>query len=107
MLQTHARLVEQLAALAMVAVLAGGDEVVPGVGAATVARDHMVEGQVMRLGAAVLAGVLVADEDLASRQAHARAGTLDPVVEANDRRCVEDRGCGADLGVVVLDYFGL
>ncbi len=64
-LQAHARLIDELAALAMVAVLARGNEVVPGVHAAAVARDDVVERQVVRRRAAVLAGVLVADEDLA------------------------------------------
>src|SRR3990172_2753866 len=53
--QAHARLIHQPATLAVVAVLARRDEVVPGVRAAAVARDDVVKGQVVRLCAAVLA----------------------------------------------------
>ena len=53
--QPEARLLERLAALAVVARLAGGDEVLPRVAAATMARHDVVERQVVRLAAAVLA----------------------------------------------------
>ena len=105
--QTQAGLLERLAALAVVARLAGGDEVLPGVAAAAVARHDVVEGQVVRLAAAVLAGVPVAREDLAPRQLDARPRPADQVLEADD-------GGRAVLGphrpdhlVVVLDHFGL
>ena len=59
-------LLEEMATLAMVAGLAGGDEVLPGVAAAAMARDDVVEGKVVGLAAAVLAGVPVPGEDLAT-----------------------------------------
>ena len=64
--QAQARLLERLAALAVVAALAGGDEVLPGVTAPAMARHHVVERQVVRLPAAVLAGVTVTAEHLAA-----------------------------------------
>src|SRR5687767_8278082 len=57
--QADARLFRCLAALAVVARLAGGDKVVPGVGTATMAGQDVVERQVMPHTPAVLAGVAV------------------------------------------------
>ena len=76
-MQPEARLLERLAALAVVARLAGGDEVLPGVAAAAMARHDVVERQVVGLPAAVLAGVAVAGEDLAPRQLHPRSRAAD------------------------------
>src|SRR5438046_2560388 len=50
-------LLEHLAALAVVALLAGRDEVLPRVAAAAVTRNDVVQGEVRGLPAAVLAGV--------------------------------------------------
>ena len=58
--QAHARLLGRPAALAVVARLARGDEVLPRVAAAPMARHDVVEGEVVRLAAAVLAGVAIA-----------------------------------------------
>ena len=71
-------------------------------------RGHdVVEGQVVRLPAAVLAGVPVAREDLAARQLDPRPRPADEVLEPDD-------GGRAVLGprrpdhlVVVFDHFGL
>ena len=57
--------------------------------------------------AAVLADVAVAGEDLAPRQAHARARPPDAVLELDDRRRAQDGRRRPDLGVVVLDDLGL
>ena len=84
--QPQPRLLERLAALPVVARLAGGDEVLPGVAAAAMARDDVVERQVVRLAAAVLAGVPVAGEDLAPRQLDPRPRPLDLVLEPDDAR---------------------
>jgi hypothetical protein len=46
--------------LAVVAVLAGGDDVLPVVLAAAIAGEDVVEGEVTRAASAVLAGVAVA-----------------------------------------------
>ena len=53
------RLLERLAALAVVAGLAGGDQVLPAVAAPAMARHHVVEGEVLQEGdliATVVAG---------------------------------------------------
>src|SRR6188508_2291923 len=85
--QAHPRLIHEAAALAVIAVFARSHEVVPRVCAAAMPRNDVIERQVVRLDAAVLAGVLVANEDFASAQTDARTGTLDSVLESNDRRC--------------------
>src|SRR5258708_13976033 len=54
---------DRAAALLVVAALARRDDVLPGVLAAAMTGDHVVEGEVMAALAAVLAGVVVADED--------------------------------------------
>ena len=89
--QAHAGLVGHPPALAVIAVAAGRDEVVPAVAAATMARHDMVEREPRDLPAAVLARVPVADEDLAARQPHAGPWPLDPILEADDRRRPQDR----------------
>ena len=96
-----------LAALAVVARLAGGDEVLPRVGAAAVARHHVVEGEVVAGAPAVLARVAVAGEDLATGQLDARPRPADVVLEADHGRGAVDLADRADLGVVVLDDLGL
>lgn len=60
--QNHAGLPRRAAALAMVAVVAGGDDVVPLGHAALGARQHMIDRQARaaRLGATVLARLAVA-----------------------------------------------
>src|SRR3990172_1420599 len=56
LVQVHVRLLRRAAGLAMVARLAGRDDVFPIVTAAPVTRKHVVQRQVSRLLAAVLAG---------------------------------------------------
>ena len=101
------RLLGRPAALAVVARLARRHEVLPRVAAAAVAREHVVEGEVVRLPAAVLAGVAVAAEDLAPGELDARPRPADVVLEPDDRRGAVDLPDRADLGVVVLDDLGL
>ena len=106
-LEPDPRLLERLAALAVVARLARGDEVLPGVAAAAVARDDVVEGQVVGLAAAVLAGVAVAREDLAPGQLDPRPRPPDLVLEPDDGRRAELGPRRPDDLVVVLDHLGL
>src|SRR5258708_7674900 len=82
--QEHARLVGRSTALAMIAAPAGAYQVVPAVSATAVARDDVVQGEIAGTNTAVLAGLVIADEDLAARQAHARTGPLDHVDQPNN-----------------------
>ena len=95
------------AALAVVAALAGTHQVVPGVRSGLAARDYVVQRQVARAHAAVLAGIIVADEDLFAAQAGAWVGPPDQVLQADDRGAVyRQRGRVDDL-VVKLQNLGL
>src|SRR6185369_18098552 len=69
--QPHARFVRRAVAFAVVARPAAGDEVLPSRGAAPRARYDVVERQILRRRrvAAVLARVVVAQEDVLSREA--------------------------------------
>src|SRR5205823_2597686 len=89
--------------LAVVAVLTGGDEVLPRVPAAAVAREYVVQRQLTRLPAAVLARVAVAYEHLAPGQAHLWTGPLHEVHEADDRRKQEDVARAPEPTVAVLE----
>src|SRR4051812_1718013 len=71
------------------------------------ARYDMVERQVGGLRSAVLAGVLVADEDLAPAEPDARSRSLDPMLKPDDARRPEDGRGRSDVVVVVLDDLGL
>src|SRR5439155_10989336 len=106
-MEPEAGLLDRLAALAVVAARAGGDEVLPGVPAAAMTRDDVVERQIMRLPPAVLAGVAVAGEDLAPAQLDPRPGPADLVLEPDDGRRVVLGPRGPDDLVVVLDDLGL
>src|SRR5438132_69770 len=72
--------------LSVIARLAGGHDVLPHVLTPTVPRDHMIERQVVAAPSAVLAGVVVADEDFLARHLHDRARTLHVVRETDHRR---------------------
>ena len=105
--ETQAGLLERLATLAVVARLARGDEVLPGVSATPMARNDVVEGQVVGLAAAVLAGMPVAREDLAAGQLDPRSRAADQVLEADDGGRAVFGPRRPDHLVVVLDHFGL
>ena len=64
--QVHPRFLGRAARLAVIAGLAGRNQVLPRVLAPTVPWEDMVERQVLRLLAAVLTGEAVAHKDLAS-----------------------------------------
>jgi hypothetical protein len=105
--QPQPGLLERLAALAVVAGLARGDEVLPRVTAAAMPRHDVVEGHVVGLPAAVLAGMPVAGEHLAPGQLDARPRPLDQVLEADDRGRAIFGPRRPNHLVVVLDHFGL
>src|SRR5215213_5736272 len=84
--QGHPRFGRELTPLAMVARLARGDEIVPGVHSAAGARHDVVDGQVVTLPPTVLAGVAVTDKDLTPRELHARPRPVDQINHADHRR---------------------
>jgi hypothetical protein len=72
-----------------------------------VPRYDVVQGQVARLPAAVLAGIAVALEDLLTTEAHLRSGSLDHVDEADDGRQSEDKGGAAESPSALLQHLSL
>src|SRR3954452_11907933 len=91
----------------MVAGTAGRDEIEPRVCTAARTRMNVVKREVARTPAAVLAGVIVANEDLLARQLHLRSGALDHVDEADDGGRRKLAGRAAQREIVLLEYLGL
>ena len=98
------RLRQRAPALAVVTRSAGSHHVVPRVLAAAMTRHHMVQGQVVTSLAAVLAGVLVALEDLLARELHDRTRSLDVIHEADDRLRLQDEALARNDVTVLLDH---
>ncbi len=71
------------AGFAMIACLAGADQILPLVLPPEMAWDNVVEGELSRLLPAVLAGIPVAVENLAPCQPLLGSGALDHVDEAD------------------------
>ena len=82
--QAHARFFGRAAAFAVVAVLTGRDQVFPGVSAAAVAGQDVVDGEFSRMHAAVLAGVAVTAKHFLAHQAGPGGRPLDQVVQLDD-----------------------
>jgi hypothetical protein len=90
----------------MVAVLAGSDQVVPVVLAASIARDDVVEGELSRAMAAVLAGVVVTEEDIAATEASAGVRSSDYVDQANHGGDLKNKRGATQVAPSVLQHLG-
>src|SRR5437762_4886776 len=101
--ERHACLGERAPALPVVAWLAGGDDVLPDVLATAVTRHHVIERQVVTALPAVLAGVVVTDEDFLTGHLHDGARTLYVVREADDRWRRKAHPLARDQVAVLLD----
>src|SRR5437762_13021817 len=101
--ERHACLGERAPALPVVARLAGGDDVLPDVLATAVTRHHVIERQVVTALPAVLAGVVVTDEDFLTGHLHDGARTLHVVREADDRWRRKAHPLARDQVAVLLD----
>src|SRR5437870_3049047 len=84
--ERHPRLSERAPALSVVARLAGGDNVLPHMLTATMTWYHVIEREVVATPPAVLAGVVVANENFLARHLHDRARTLHVIRETDHRR---------------------
>ena len=86
--QAHADIIEPMVAFAIVTGAAAGDEIIPARIAAARARGNVIERQLGRRQhfAAILAGVVIAQENIFARQALALKGDVNVFDEANDRR---------------------
>lgn len=90
----------------MVASLASGYDVFPGVLTALAPRDDVVERHVGTSSAAVLAGVAVAQKDLPTREFASVKGFADHVHEADNLGAFEHPRDGVDVFDTALNRFG-
>lgn len=81
--ELHPRFLGAATCFAVVASLAGADYVVPIMLAAEMTRDNMIQGQLPRFLATVLAGVAVSNKYLSPCQPPLRVRTLDQIDEAD------------------------
>ena len=105
----HARFFRGSTAFFHIAVPAGGHDVVPGLFAALYDRDHVIHGQIGSWGSspAVLAGVIVSQEDIIAREADdvfpcPVVGEFD---EPDDKRHSDRDRDGAYFAIRTLDHF--
>ena len=84
--ELHPGLFRRAGCLAMVAGDAGGYQIRPGVLSAGILGQHMVDGECAALTTAILAGIVIAPEDLMPRKLKDRAGTMDHVFETDNGR---------------------
>lgn len=105
-LEMHLRLDRVAPAFAAVAGWAGGNQIVPFVPTTFVARDDVINGEVLSLSPAVLAGVVVAPKNFALGEFDARARAFDHMLEADDRRRGVGESSRADMSAPIHHEFG-
>jgi hypothetical protein len=93
-----------MAGLSQVAGKAAADDVVPFMSTPAALGKDVVEGDVLAFTAAVLTRILVAIEDLKTREALLQAGTLHELGEPNHRRDGNGGSYGVQFTAAVLDY---
>ena len=82
----HSRLLGRAAGLAVVAGLASGNKIFPGVLSAPMAREHVIKGELAGSFAAVNAGPAVASKDFFAGEPNLGTGAPDKTHEPDDRR---------------------
>jgi hypothetical protein len=90
----------------MIAAFTGCHDVVPIMAAAAVARKDVIQCQVARLLATVLAGEAVSQEDIAARETALRPRAANEVNQADDGRNFENGGGTMEITAAVLDDLG-
>jgi hypothetical protein len=90
--QGHLGFFQRASAFAMIAGGAGGNHIRPGVGATQMLGHHVVDGEIVRAPPAVLAGIIIAAEDLAAGKPDLHARAVDHLIKSNygrdgDRLC--------------------
>jgi len=84
MAQMHLGLLQRPATLLEIAVGAGGHQVLPGVFAAEMARDYVIQRQMTSLNSTVLTGIVIPSKDLAFAEPNARSRAFNHVFQADD-----------------------
>jgi len=104
--QGESNLSKSLVAFAGVALLAAADKVFPACRTTQALRNDMVYRQVGSGVATVLAGIVVAGKDAASRELELRFRPFDVISESNHRRRNESpRHRAQDHGILVQDVY--
>ena len=83
MLQVHSRLSRRFTTFAMIAHLAGGNQIVPRVPASARPRNDVVDRKLNIGATAILTGEVVANEDFFAREFDSGAGASDRIYEAD------------------------
>ena len=104
--EAHRGLLRRAACLAMVTSLTGGDDVIPLMAAAAVSRQDVIKGKFLGSLAAVLATELIAEEDIAARQAALRPRAPDKVDQPDNGRNGEGRTRAMEIASAVLQGLG-
>ena len=103
----HMDFLGQPPAFLPVARRAGGDQVAPDVRAAAVTRQDMIDRQMHRLPAAILAGVIVPPENFPLREVRVGARRMDHFLKLDDRRDRVRQPDGVDRSASVGHQPGL
>ncbi len=106
MQQEHMRLFHSAASLAMIAVRARRHHVRPQMLAAQVTRQHMVHRQPAVVSAAILAGIIIAPENLPARQFHMRARSAHLQLEPDHGRAGDQFRYRVDITATVHHHPG-
>jgi len=104
--QIHVRLLHSTPTFAMVAVWAGSHNVCPNVFPAHMARLHVVHRQPAVALSAILAGIIVAAKDFATRQLDVWARSMNLVLQSNDRRTREQLFDRTNVTTSIHDHIG-
>jgi len=105
--QAHVGFLKRASPFPDVALRAGGYQVPPAIISPSMAWNDMIDGQLARGSAAVLALVVVPAEDFALAEPDTRPGALDHVSEPDDRRARDERPDCAHISTPIQDKLGL
>jgi len=79
----HAGVFDLTSAFSMIALRAGGHDIPPDMRAAHMPGDHMIDGQVRQLPAAILACISIPTQDFLANQSNSGVGSMDHFLKAN------------------------
>ena len=99
--QVHMDFAQLPSALAMVAIRAGGDNIGPGMIAAHVLGEDMVHSQIVCVASTVLADVAITAKNFPAGQLDLQAGTMDHLLQPDDRRPRQGLLDGLDIAATV------
>jgi len=95
--QMHASLRGRSPGFATITGFTAADHILPGMLTPLMAGNNVIQGQLFKLFATILASVMIATEDLNASQLSHRAGTFDQSSEVNHRRNWQDAVHGVEI----------